>query len=271
MRKLGNYTNEQNNFCMKLVRNFGHHSNNHKFLHYNREWCYDLNNWIYNSMIKHKIPKNIITECFGEYNFHMKGIGKDPRCIDYSYDKIYDDTINIIILKIFETNMGIVKNIISGNVSFNIPLQKYVCECVKIYKEMRSRYCPNSDIHYENGEGTCNLLNTLKQTYMSFIYNQPHKNYKIPSLDNIEADYFAKCVPQELKQLVSATSSGTETLDSSLVSDDYGNPRKYPSQEALNKENQKNTLSSTVSTAFGTVAGASSVLALLYKVNMKFI
>ncbi|KMZ99280.1 hypothetical protein PVNG_02163 [Plasmodium vivax North Korean] len=258
------------NFCMKLVRNLGHHSDTHDFLKYNSELCYDLNNWIYNSVMKHKIPKSIITGCFDEYNFHMEKIGQPARCFDYSYDNIYEDIINIIILKIFESNMWIVKNIISESDTINYPLQSYVCECVKIYNEMRNRYCPNSDIHYENGERTCNLLKTLKQTYMSFIYNRPHKKYKIPSLDNVEADYVAKCVPQELKQIVNPTSSDNETLDSSLKSDDYGNPRKSPSQEAVNKENQKGTLSSTVSTAVGTVAGASSILALLYKVNKEF-
>ncbi|CAI7720795.1 Plasmodium vivax Vir protein, putative [Plasmodium vivax] len=257
--------NKHKNFCMKLVRNLGHHSENDEFLNYNRERCKDLNNWIYNSMTKHKIPKSIITGCFQEYNFHMNGIRNDPRCFDYSYDKIYDDTINIIILKIFESNMEIVKNIISRNDPINNTLQNYVCECVKIYKELKSYYCPNGDTHDINGKDTCNLLRTLKQTYMSFIYNQPHKNYKIPSLDNVEADYVAKCVPQELKRLVSPTASDTETLDSSLASADYGNPRESPSPEAVNKENQKDTLSSTVSTAVGTVAGASSVLALLYK------
>ncbi|KMZ88595.1 hypothetical protein PVBG_04804 [Plasmodium vivax Brazil I] len=101
MNKSSDYTDVHKNFCMKLVRKFGHYSNNHDFLKYSPEWCYDLNNWIYNSMMKHKIQKDIITECFEEYKYYMQGINNKPRCIYYEYDNIYEDQIKIIKLKIF--------------------------------------------------------------------------------------------------------------------------------------------------------------------------
>ncbi|CAG9474583.1 unnamed protein product [Plasmodium vivax] len=59
---------EDKEFCTKLVRNLGHHSDNKDFLNYKTHDCLNLNNWIYNSMMKNNIQENIIKECFKEYD-----------------------------------------------------------------------------------------------------------------------------------------------------------------------------------------------------------
>ncbi|KMZ89756.1 hypothetical protein PVMG_04586 [Plasmodium vivax Mauritania I] len=285
MKKLRNYTNDHNNFCMKLIRNFGHFSNNHDFLYHNSERCYDLNNWIYYSMKKYKISKEIITGCFDDYEYYMKHINKEPLCIDYKYDNIYEDQIKIIKLKIFQSYMHIVKTIISGNDSTNKDLQNYVCECVKIYKELKSYYCPNGETYHINGKDTCKMLNTLKNTYMSFIYNKQHKNYKIPSLDNVEVEYLAMCPQNNPGSESTQEQDGRVSISSSLNGKRDGDtvgilpPAGGISDEAsrftlpseVNVENQVSSMSRSVSTAVGTVAGTSSLLALLYKVNTNFI
>ncbi|KMZ76748.1 hypothetical protein PVIIG_05606 [Plasmodium vivax India VII] len=284
MKKLSYYTDEHNNFCMKLVRNFGHFSNNHEFLYHKTERCYDLNNWIYYSMKKYKISKEIITGCFDDYKFYMNNIGKEPLCIDYEYDNIYDDQIRIIKLKIFQSYMEIVKNIIIGNGPINNDLQNYVCECVKIYKELKNHYCPNGDTHHINGKDTCKMLNTLKNTYMSFIYNKSQKNYKIPSLNNVEIEYLAMCPQDNNRSELTSESHGISSESASLngvrdggtvgisshgrgINDEAN---LFTSSTYDNVENKGSPMSRTVSTAVGTVAGASSILALLYKVNKEF-
>ncbi|SCO73020.1 Plasmodium vivax Vir protein, putative [Plasmodium vivax] len=266
MSKSSDYTDVHKNFCLKLVRNFGHFSNNHEFLNYNDEWCYDLNNWIYNSMVKHKIPKKIITECFGEYEYYMKGIGEKPRCIYYEYDNLYDDQMKIIKLIIFQSNMDIVKDMVtkeSNIIDFHV--QKYICDCVKIYEEMNRKHCPQSNEKSEKSNNTCGMLNTFKGMYKSFLSATQQENYNIPYLDDVENGYTKKCVSsrQKLPLTVPGVNDAYALPSLTVYRDEKKDENSPPS--FIISEKPGGSISSTVSTAFGTVAGASSIVALLYK------
>ncbi|KMZ95759.1 hypothetical protein PVMG_05358 [Plasmodium vivax Mauritania I] len=268
MEKLGYDKEEYKSFCLKLIRNLGHYSENLKFLKFNPEDCTNLNNWVYNSIKKYDIPDNIITECFDDYKTFMDKTYNISRCSYYSYDDIYEEPINIIILNIFVSIIDIIQNTLDGTyVSNNFPLRNYICECIKIYKDMKEKYCPMSNTKSENRYKTCEILNTFKKTYESYLSDTQHKNYKTKSLDNDEAEYLAMCQPDESKSaLTVGWDEATSTLQPATQDRDK-NLGDVPHPYTLTEETSPNSISSTVSTAFGTVAGASSILALLYKVT----
>ncbi|KMZ76944.1 hypothetical protein PVIIG_06518 [Plasmodium vivax India VII] len=64
--------NVYKDFCMKLLRNLGHHSPSAKYFDPNHERCNILYNWIYNTKKDDIHLKNIIDKCFDDYNSLMK-------------------------------------------------------------------------------------------------------------------------------------------------------------------------------------------------------
>ncbi|KMZ83213.1 hypothetical protein PVBG_05183 [Plasmodium vivax Brazil I] len=258
--------------CMKLVRNLGHHTNNNKFLSHTADHCNNLNNWIYYSMKKHKIPEKIITECFEEYNFHMRSIKEEPRCSYYAYDHTYFEPMKIVELKIFHDNMNIITNTyIQEYERYKVPLQKYICEYVNIYKDLNSTHCPYELRNTENNKETCNMLNNFKTTYMSYFYNYVDKKDDIPSLYDVENEYKKKCIPPELVVPSDAPRDSDVRALSSFSEDDGERRNEFSPPLLHNGETPGSSMSRFVSTAVGTMAGASSILALLYKVTQNFI
>ncbi|KMZ96125.1 hypothetical protein PVNG_02133 [Plasmodium vivax North Korean] len=219
MKKYTENIQEQSTFCLKLIRNLGCYPLvNNQYFDPKNDRCKILHYWIYNSVKNKQISNNLISDCFGDYKDHMNSISMTPNCPYHPYDDMYEEPMNMIILDIFQSNIHIIIDIVTReNYPTYLSVQQYICECVKIYKEMYNRYCPKVDAHNKKRNVTCDMLNTFKDTYKSFLSATQHKKYKIPSLDKVEADYLN--IP----------------------------------------------MSSTVSTAVGTVAGASSILALLYK------
>ncbi|CAI7724148.1 PIR protein [Plasmodium vivax] len=254
------------NICMKLIRNFGHYSENFKFLNSKPEDCTNLNNWVYNSMRKYNILDNIIVKCFQDYINFMKGIHTESRCSYYSYDDKYEEPINIIILNIFESNMNIILHTLNGAYDYiNLPLLKYICECIKIYKEMYKKHCHNKYDNNPKRIQTCNNLNAVKRTYDIYLSGKSYRDYKIPSLDNDTEEYMTMCQPVQQKLTLTGQADRTvPVLPSLTVHRDEKKDENSPPTFIIG-EKHGGSISSTVSTAFGTVAGASSILALLYK------
>ncbi|KMZ89737.1 hypothetical protein PVMG_04567 [Plasmodium vivax Mauritania I] len=278
---------KQTNFCLKLVRNLGCYPlvvGNHYFdPKYDR--CKILHYWIYNSVKNQQISNNLITDCFGDYEGHMSNIGRIPNCPYNPYENNYNEPMNMIILDIFQSNMETVRDIVAKeNEITDFRVQKYICVCVKIYKAMYEEYCPNVYGHNKKRNGTCDMLNIFKSTYKSFLSSVQQKNYKIPSLDNVEAEYLSMCTQDNSRSKLTREGYGTVSAATSLNGGRDGDTDGMPSYEGAmnytaddftptteaNVENHGSPMSSTVSTAVGTVAGASSVLALLYKVNKEF-
>ncbi|KMZ76760.1 hypothetical protein PVIIG_05868 [Plasmodium vivax India VII] len=286
MKGLDDYDDEHKNFCLKLVRNLGRYSlPGDPYFNPNNDRCRILYYWIYNSARKHKISDEIITGCFQDYIDFMSQIGRGHRCSYNSYDAMYEEPMNIIILDIFQSNMNIIENKLDDtDASINFPLRKYICECIEVYKKMYKQYCPKVDAHSEKRKRTCDMLDTIKTTYNSFISGKSYENNKIPYIDNDTEEYLTMCSQNitrpQLTRIghgalsVSAPVNGMQSGDTAEVSTydgamDYGKDTLTPFT-GVDGENQVNPMSRTVSTAVGTVAGASSVLALLYKVNKEF-
>ncbi|KMZ99315.1 hypothetical protein PVNG_02198 [Plasmodium vivax North Korean] len=272
MKRLGDDDVENKKFCLKLVRNLGRYSHNFKFQQFTSEYCTNLNNWVYDSIKKYKNPHNIIDKCYEDYTEFVREIGNRTICPYYKYDDMYKEPINIIILKIFESNMNIIQNALEEEYdSNNIPLRNYICECINIYKEMDKTYCRNNNDEDEKGKLTCSALNTFRDTYKFFLFSPQNRNYNIPSLDDVETEYKKKCVEENLELPSSApTYSDVPELQPSTGYMD-GRKGEFSSASPLTGENPGSSMTRTVSTAVGTMAGASSLLALLYKVTQKFI
>ncbi|SCA81827.1 VIR protein [Plasmodium vivax] len=249
-------------FCMKLVRNLGHYSGNYGFLTYRGNRCLNLNNWMYDSMMKYKIPKFIITKCFKEYNDHMKQIGRNPRCFDYSYDHVNEDTKNIIIFKIFESNIDIFKNILEDKIDLvHCSCQKFIKDVVSIYKYMKYKYCSN-DLVMRN-QNICQQLYIFEESYQ-FLYSHGAVGDKIPSLKYKNLVNLLGC--ESDNSLQGKESTETYNTQNDVQTHPEPKPVENPPPPQTDESNDShNNMSPTVSTALGTVAGASSLLALLYK------
>ncbi|KMZ83222.1 hypothetical protein PVBG_05192 [Plasmodium vivax Brazil I] len=269
MKKYTENIQEQSTFCLKLIRNLGCYPLvNNQYFDPKNDRCKILHYWIYNSVKNKQISNNLISDCFGDYKDHMNSISMTPNCPYHPYDDMYEEPMNMIILDIFQSNIHIIIDIVTReNYPTYLSVQQYICECVKIYKEMYNRYCPKVDAHNKKRNVTCDMLNTFKDTYKSFLSATQHKKYKIPSLDKVEADYLNMCEQEAPKLALTSQMAKISSVlqDATQEADRYSGA--IPPLLSLTDENQGSPMSSTVSTAVGTVAGASSILALLYKVN----
>ncbi|GAB69680.1 hypothetical protein PCYB_004290 [Plasmodium cynomolgi strain B] len=119
--------------------------------------------------------------------------------------------------------------------------EKYINECVNIYKFMKNQYCTkitDKDINRE----TCSHLDMFDNSYSKVLLSTLQLHDKLPSLESIHDEYVGVCK--------------TAQINPNPISTLQNNPDT--SQESI------------VKTSVGTMAGVSSVLALLYKVNIRF-
>ncbi|KMZ99308.1 hypothetical protein PVNG_02191 [Plasmodium vivax North Korean] len=166
----------------------------------------------------------------------MSGSGNKPKCDYYPYEGNYKEPINIIILDIFQNNMEIVKDIVATvSDNINIGLQNYICECVKIYKEMDKKYCRNKG-EDEKSDLTCSMLDRVKYIYKWYLFDNPHNNYKIPSLDDVEKEYRNKCLLHKLKLPLSAPIVNDGDASPTLAQDRDGKSAEFSSPKPFMDE-----------------------------------
>ncbi|KMZ83232.1 hypothetical protein PVBG_05202 [Plasmodium vivax Brazil I] len=252
---------------MKLVRNLGHYSEHYNFLTYTYNSCLNLNNWIYNSMKKHNIRENIINKCFKEYDDTVKGMRENPTCFYYDYDKTYEEPMNIIMLNMFSSKIDVFKNILEGKIDLvHCSCQKFIKDVVSIYKYMKNTYCSNDRVMLNSK--TCQELTSFERSYQ-FLYNNAVVKAKIPLLKYEKDVNLLGCESDiSLQGRLSIETHKTQKHDKRTPAEEPGETSPPPQFDENN--DSSNPMSPTVSTALGTVAGASSILALLYKVNKEF-
>ncbi|GAB69790.1 hypothetical protein PCYB_005390 [Plasmodium cynomolgi strain B] len=154
----------------------------------------------------------------------------------------YEEPLNIIKLENFQEEIGIIKSILEKkNDSIN-SCKRYVCECYKIYMEMNERHCLNEDLTNSKVKSTCDKLIEFVLSYMADLFGKDGVKYNIPSFPSSNIQYVNKC---EL------------TLNSEVPISTY-------------QESSVNPKKSIVTGTLGTMAGVSSVMALLYKVITNF-
>ncbi|SCO72995.1 Plasmodium vivax Vir protein, putative [Plasmodium vivax] len=251
--------------CMKLIRNLGFIKVDPLYFNYNYNRCNILYNWIYNSKKKDKITDDIIKNCYNDYVGAKETIKDNLKCIYHSYDDEYIAPENIMLLNVFDFHIDAARDTMNGvNNDLKLSCLKYICEFVNIYNKMNSKYCQGADPSDQKQRNTCQYLSTFKQKYNIF-YNTLKENDKIPYIDDGNTEYMNKCKLDEKSPTFPAVVQDDKSQYSHLGRDIQDGPYPYPSQPTDSKPDQKNSMSSTISTTVGTVAGASSVLALLYK------
>ncbi|CAG9474643.1 unnamed protein product [Plasmodium vivax] len=253
--------------CMKLMRNLGYFSLNPKVYQFTHDRCNILFNWIYKLIKEKKIADNVINKCFVEYNSYMDNIYNDKRCYRFLYDKIYEP-IKVTLLDIFDNNMHIIEKMLkTEKQEIKIPCRKFVCECVNIYKYMNNTYCPKGKAKIEDYSSTCSKLEQFKNSYMLILYSKSDLSPIIPSLYNIDKDLLAKCRDHENK--LQLDSKGLETQESysgnSLSRATEGQSNLLADGTTITPANVESSMKKTITTTIGTFAGASSLLAFLYK------
>ncbi|KMZ88575.1 hypothetical protein PVBG_04784 [Plasmodium vivax Brazil I] len=258
--------------CKKLMRNLEHYSINSIYYEIPSERCNILFHWLYTLLDNHKITYPIIDKCFEMYDdYRLKKLNPTKRCLYYKNDKFVEPT-KITLLDIFNDNMPIIITTLKNpDFSISVRGRNFVCECVKIYNHMNKTYCPNGKEKEGDYKSTCLKLNLFNKSYKQFLDNLESLYPKIPSLDDKGTELSEKCTPYEKNTLL--RSDKVETHDTLLgkelpaPDDDSEGPLSGELRNPLG--NGDNSMKKSITTTIGTVAGASSLLALLYKVNTK--
>ncbi|KMZ99319.1 hypothetical protein PVNG_02202 [Plasmodium vivax North Korean] len=259
--------------CMKLMRNLEYFSTVQKFYQLTPERCNMLYNWIYNLIDENKITEYIVNKCFKEYTDYMDTIGHVPNCSKLSYENDFEEPKKMTLLHIFEYNMKVMIDFLKDQSDTDkIPLRKFICECVNIYKHMNDTYCPKQESN-KKYKTTCLKLNLFKDSYKIFRNNISALNYYIPSLDNIDNEFSVKCPPEGPNQVINSERATFPDDTSRMgISRDAGDYNAALAEDFRTPhETDDSSMKKNITTTVGTVAGASSVLALLYKVNENFV
>ncbi|KMZ77334.1 hypothetical protein PVIIG_06026 [Plasmodium vivax India VII] len=257
-----------NDICMKLMRNLGHLSENPKDYVLSSDRCNILFHWLYTFLDKNKITYDIIDKSFETYDSVrlIKG-NTNMMCHYHKNNKLFEPT-KITLLDIFDNNMNNIQKLLeTEREEIKILCRKFVCECLKIYKHMKVSYCLRSSKKSQKHTDTCLKLSLFNSAYNIFHSKFVGIDPKIPSLDNIDSICLDTILPDELKsQLTSDQDEGQVNasrmgMTSALV---YPNGTLADSLP-LTHETVDSPMKKTITTTIGTVAGASSLLAFLYK------
>ncbi|KMZ99262.1 hypothetical protein PVNG_02145 [Plasmodium vivax North Korean] len=241
--KLGQDKDRYDSFCLKLMRNLDPsvEAGGRSITYSDR--CSNVNNWFYYTIDKKKTYDNDIIYRIFDLSRYIRSGNNNYGCTYYSYDTEYKDPINTIHLKIFNDNIDVIKStLMSKDQPNNNLCQKYVCECVNIYKKMNTSYCSESNAQHHNHQKTCDMLKALKGSYDTYLYNNPLIRPKIPSLEVTQEELLDICPSIQVQHSLQASVDG-----------------------------HSGSSTSKIPATIGTMAGVSSVFALLYKVNTKFI
>ncbi|CAG9474580.1 unnamed protein product [Plasmodium vivax] len=255
-------------FCMKLMRNLGRYSSNPQFYKPTNERCNILYNWIYNSIRKNKTTDNVVNKCFKEYTDYMVDVKNKKICSKLSHDNNFEEPIKITLLDIFDKNTPeIINALTDAKDSISTPGQKFVCECFRIYKKMYESYCLKNRHESEKNRTTCLQLENFKKTYTYFLSNLKGSNHNIPLLSDGDNVLLAKCPHDKSNhQLTCVQHQNTDLPSKNGI---FTSPRSPGStlEDGLSTpyESTDNSMNKHITTTIGTVVGASSLLALLYR------
>ncbi|KMZ77338.1 hypothetical protein PVIIG_06030 [Plasmodium vivax India VII] len=257
--------------CVRLLRNLGYFSVVPSIYELKTERCNILFNWIYKFINEEKITHNIINKIFELYEHEMTRKNNYFRC-HYERDIKINEPINITILDIFDNNTPmIIEALKNKSESIKAPSRMFVCECVKIYKKMNDAYCLNKKKEGEDYTKACSKLGHFKRMYDIFLYNLGNLSNSLPSLNYSDEEFSVKC-PAEgqniaLKFVGAADQGDTSRMEISQDGEFHG--PKSPDDSPAHSETVDSPMKKTITTTIGTVAGASSLLAFLYKVNTR--
>ncbi|KMZ99307.1 hypothetical protein PVNG_02190 [Plasmodium vivax North Korean] len=240
---IGNYDSKNENYknvCMKLMKNLGVYPDDMTPKNLSNKHCNTLNYWLYYVQDKVKIPAELIKTIFEQSNEMVPSDSNQYKCVN-KYDEKIKDPLELIKLYNLQDNIEIFLSTLKQKGTHDYcSCKKYIYACVNIYKNMNEKYC--TDPVDSDNQNTCDKLSNFKNFYTKELYEKLEKGENIPSLLSEENEPFEGCLP--------AQDSVRETT--------------------TKHSNSHSSTTGGVTTALCTIACASSVLALLYKVNDNF-
>ncbi|GAW83954.1 variable surface protein [Plasmodium gonderi] len=188
--------------CVKLLKNLGIFCNNKQDCKNDDEYCNILNNWLYISIIKYNLNGIFFSYLF---NLIEKGATKleyKNKCPYYFYQKNYVEPLAIVMLNIFESNIGVIKDsLIDHNEVMKCTCQEFVDKVVTIYRHVNNKYCSsNMTDLIEREKKTCLYLKNFETTYDVYLKNHESiQNQKIyvPSLKHEGNLIFPQCIQND--------------------------------------------------------------------------
>ncbi|KMZ88578.1 hypothetical protein PVMG_04539 [Plasmodium vivax Mauritania I] len=209
--------------------------------------------------MKHNIPNHFIKKCF-ENSKLLAGVGVVDDVVDdvgvgvgvgddvdvdvnknichyYPYDKFINVADDMLKINIFVDNISTIQNILKNKSDqYNCLGMKFLYDCFNIYKKINDKYCSKGK--KRDTINICPQLELFRSNYNAFI----------PSISNI---------PENIKSLNAEVVEFTDVC-----------PLNESKREFMHDEHHSTGSSgpSSTTTALSTVVGASSALALLYKV-----
>ncbi|SCO65477.1 VIR protein [Plasmodium vivax] len=236
----GNSPNDdQKKACKKLLKNFVLLHTDIKTSGVHDEWCKNLNNWIYYEISPHNLTDVIVHKILNEAQLKLIKLPHQLYC-SYNSVKENDNLEKLIELRIFNNNFMTFLSIVKDESDQDYcSCQKFLEDCVNVYIDMKQRYCSEQRTR-TNSREICREITEFPFLYAYFTQESKIVK-KIPKIDTGKREEVLIKCPSTVKSL--------EVQPTLATGSDTTTPKR----------------DSTVPTALGTVAGASSVLALLYR------
>ncbi|KMZ88590.1 hypothetical protein PVBG_04799 [Plasmodium vivax Brazil I] len=263
VKNIGGYHEKDNQVYEKLIRNLSLLLNNKYTKMSNTEYCRFLNQWVYHTKIKYNINEHPLSMFYIGSHTNIVNNGGKSICPYYSYDTTLEEPLNIIKLENFQEDMQTIESILKRENDSITSCQKYICECVNIYKKMHNEYCTHPYNVNKKRDDTCDKLRAFASAYMSFLFDKEGIKDKVPSLLAAESVPFSRCSTEEKEQKLSV--AGVSTPESANEPGPRPGEGIAPSS-TRSAEQSDNSLPFNTTSVVSAMAGIPPFLALIYKV-----
>ncbi|GAB69887.1 hypothetical protein PCYB_006360 [Plasmodium cynomolgi strain B] len=237
--------NEKKDICRKLLRNLKElYNSNYKEEDFTK-YCNNINHWLYYELKKHKINDDTINIIFKESYQPNDNEQVSPFCNYLTFYEGLFEPEKLVMLSIFNNNIPDNKEHLIKNIDSNIySCENFINECVKIYKTMQEHYCSKriTENHIKNT--TCKMLNMFREYY---------KENLCKKIINHELSEFCSYTPTNI--IEDSSSEESESVQDFPIQINQSDP----------------SIIQSVPLALGVMAGISSLLVLIYKVNITLI
>ncbi|SBT59582.1 PIR Superfamily Protein [Plasmodium ovale wallikeri] len=195
----GKNISEYNELCMKLLRNLYRMADVMDESENTNVPCTYLNMWLYHKEKIYKIPVEFIKNIFRIARELIQDLPYDSECKYDESHKNHQEPYKIMLLNIFLDNIDTVEEIMKNDTDGRYSTcLKYVKECLSIYNDIKTKYCPDKESHTIND--TCKELKVFEDIYTLTISNESPLNEKMPSitysdpilLDRVTSEYQSK-------------------------------------------------------------------------------
>ncbi|KMZ83223.1 hypothetical protein PVBG_05193 [Plasmodium vivax Brazil I] len=237
----------QKKACKKLLKNWHLLRSTIRNPSNQNEWCNNINNWIYYEINPYSLNDDNIKIILQEAQPTFIHMPNKEYC-PFTDLNVNHEPKELNKLRIFNEHTSTFKDILTKKSSdYYCSCRNFIKDCINIYRTLQNKHC-NTTINNDN-RVTCNILKNFNIFYGGFLYNAIGTQENLPDLS---ATTDININNEECRSQANAKALGSvhgDQMDSSTVST---TPTK--------------TAGKTMPTAIGTIAGVSSVLALLYKV-----